>query len=45
MVGFFLGEEDIDYLIVGLDTIYRDPSKNDFFEILAIFSGHTKILN
>ena len=48
MVGFFLGEEDIDYLIfflVGSDTVYQDLSKNDFFEILAIFSGCAKILD
>ena len=36
MVGIFLVE---------LESTYRDLWKNDFFEILAIFSGHAKILD
>jgi hypothetical protein len=47
IIEFFWGEEDIDYLEFLLwDRQYlRDLSKNDFFEILLIFSGCAKNLD
>ena len=51
MVGFhrnFFGEGGYGlsyFFLVELESTYQDLFKNDFFEILAIFSGCAKILD